>query len=150
MTVDFWFLWDGFILLSSSAPISCYLSKRMSEEASTTDIKVELQINSLDKDRNAVQLIELVKQHKSELLARLNSEFPGVQITEIKIESKPKFPGAAEIVAAIVLGIATGVGTKIGEKFGDSIIGWIEDTFHDVDIIQLHLNESKDSSTPSA
>jgi len=122
----------------------------MSEEPNPTDVKVELQIKSLDIDRNAAQLIELVKQHKNELLARLNSDFPDIQITDIQIQSKPKFPGAAEIVAAIVVGIATGVGTKIGERFGDSIIGWIEDNFHDVDITQLHLNENKDSSTPSA
>jgi len=122
----------------------------MSEEPNPTDVKVELQIKSLDIDRNAAQLIELVKQHKNELLARLNSDFPDIQITDIQIQSKPKFPGAAEIVAAIVVGIATGVGTKIGERFGDSIIGWIEDNFHDVDITQLRLNENKDSSTPLA
>ena len=122
----------------------------MSEKAKTASVKVELRIKSLDKDRDSVRLIEMVKEHKSELLARLSSEFPQAQITDLEIQSQPAFPGVAEIAAAIVIGIATGVGESIGKKYGDVVIAWIEE-FHDVDIIQLNVNEKKDdSASPSA
>jgi hypothetical protein len=112
------------------------------------ELKVDLRIRSHNASRSTPQLIELIEQHieqhQDDLLKELNSKFKDLDAVEVTVTRQPAFSIGVEAIAIeFLFGVAKGAGEVVGKALAEAISQWIDETYHDVEIIQLHLSDHK-------
>ncbi len=128
--------------------------------------EVRFRIRSHDPQRSNEMLIEQIQKRKTLLLDAINAKLKLAAEAEQEapvVKSHPEAPvadaavngitvtrdkafgtGLMEgIIVAFLVGIATGAGEVTGKKLAEAFIDSIKDEFSDVEIIQLHLSDSK-------
>jgi hypothetical protein len=116
----------------------------MADPQKDGSVKIDLRIQSHNAARPTPQLIELIEQHPDDLVKYLNTKFKDLDAAEITVTRQPAFSiGLTAIAVEFVLGMAHGAGEVVGKAIAEAIAEWIQETYHDVEIIQLHLSDGK-------
>jgi hypothetical protein len=116
----------------------------MADPQKDASVKIDLRIESHNAARPTPQLIELIEQDQEDLVKYLNNKFKDLDAVEVTVKRQPAFSiGLAAIAVEFVLGMAKGAGEVVGKALAEAIADWIQETYHDVDIIQLHLTDDK-------
>jgi hypothetical protein len=71
----------------------------------------------------------------------LNNKFKDLDAVEVMVKRQPAF--SIGLAVEFIRGMAKGAGEVVGKALAEAIADWIQETYHDVDIIQLHLKDDK-------